>query len=691
MATTPSTAPPVRSSTAPRERLARISSHVDGKAASSSSDSANRSSSGSSSSSTGSSLAGRRALQHLKWNGWGFKDTRLRLNAASGLIELTGNRYLFSGHVLPDIRKFGEEDGGMTFDRRLNTDTPVQVPQPTVNKPFVAAIREQLPALAVDHGSNDNERRSSDAEDAAVAEAESPPPRLSFDIDERLFHSHGHTLQELWVLKTSSGPLQRTVDAVLYPSCHADVEKAVAAATAHNVALIPFGGGTSVTCALLPPAEESRMVVSVDLTTMARVLWVDRENGVVCVEAGARGAALEEELGRYGLTLGHEPDSWEFSTVGGWVATRCSGMKKNTYGNIEDLLVDVTCVTPTGTFTLRNPPPSPPPTDTPAPAAPLTGQWPRISSGPDWREVILGSEGTLGVVTQAVLRVRPKPRVQHFTSLIFPDFDSGVGCLKELADRQIWPTSIRLMDNRQFRFGLSLKPTSGGLARQAKEALAKFYLLRVRGFDPYRLVAATVLLEGDEGHVKYVGGATREIARRWGAVEAGEEAGRLGYFLTFMIAYIRDFCFEYGFFAESFETAVPWSRISACREAVEAQIRADCARLGVRGEPFVTCRISQIYDQGVCMYFYFGFNFIRLPEGVDAMAVYSEVEDRARQAILWAGGSVSHHHGVGKIRRQYLAPTVSGTGLRMLRAVKTAVDPNNTFANGALDPDSSAS
>lgn len=496
---------------------------------------------------------------------------------------------------------------------------------------------------------------------AAFVESIKGQGKVSFDAQERLHRGHGHTLQEIYALRNGSMP--RVPDAVVWPECHEHVVRIVAQAALHNVCVIPYGGGTSVSQALVCPSNEQRMIVALDMKAMNRVLWIDHDNMTMKVEAGAVGKQLEEQLNKKGYRLGHEPDSYEFSSVGGWVATRASGMKKNIYGNIEDLLVAVRMVTPTGTIE-------------------KSVEVPRISCGPDVFQMILGSEGVLGVVTECVFKVKPMPATQLYGSIVFPDFDSGVACMREINRQNCAPASIRLVDNEQFKFGQSLKPEGESswwdtMADWAK----KFYVTRIKGFDPARMVAATLVLEGDAAACDRQLAQINAIAARFGGLAAGAENGIRGYFLTYVIAYIRDFGLQYSFIAESFETSVPWSRITQLCTNVKRVI-TDRARVhGVVRAPFVSCRVTQLYDAGVCVYFYFGF----LTTGLaDPVAVFSQIEEDARDEIIACGGSISHHHGVGKLRQKWFKDTVSPGGVRMIAGLKRAVDPNNIMGAANL-------
>lgn len=379
---------------------------------------------------------------------------------------------------------------------------------------------------------------------------------------DRLIRSHGQTLHEIQNLR--DGIINRIPDIVVWPTCHDHVVKIVNSATAHNVAVIPFGGGTSVSGSVTCPQNEQRSIVALDTSQMNKMLWLDRPNMTVCFESGIVGQDLERVLKPHGLTVGHEPDSYEFSSLGGWVATRASGMKKNLYGNIEDLLVKVRMVTSKGVLER----------DCLAP---------RLSCGPDFNQIVLGSEGTLGVITEVVLKVSPVPKVKLYGSLIFPHFGCGVKCLREVAARKSQPSSIRLIDNDQFKFGQALKPQSTFFG-SIIEGMKKMYITKLKGFDVNKMCVATLVFEGDDEKVKRQQKLINEIADKYGGIPAGAINGERGYLLTFVIAYIRvsaitllrsvelsesiclhfhfkqDLALDYYIVAESFETSVPWDK-----------------------------------------------------------------------------------------------------------------------------------
>ena len=576
---------------------------------------------------------------YLKLRGWGHVDTEFFVNG-DGQVELSGTRYsdAFPGasRTFPKVRAWMEDRLGLDIERTsFMRDAPPRLSSPVANPDFLAAVR------------------------AAVG----PSLEMYTDDECRLRHAHGATVGEVWELRYGES-IARAPDLVVYPHSHADVEALVKAAVDHDAVIIPFGGGTTVSGAVECPPGETRCIVSLDTSRMNRIRWVNRENMTACIEAGAIGTDIEAKLESFGLTMGHEPDSYEFSTMGGWVATRASGMKKNIYGNIEDILINFKVVTPRGTMECG-------------------GNFPRVSAGPDLMQVIMGSEGTLGVVTEAIVRLQPAPLIKVYGSVIFPDFESGIQAMREVARQRCQPASIRLVDNDQFRLGQVLKTESATPVRDSyMSAIQQTYVLKIRGFDEYKMCACTLLFQGaDRSRVRAQERQVYSICRRFGGMAADAKNGIRGYFLTYMIAYLRDVAMNYHFIAESFETSVPWDKVQNLCVAVKARIYREATAHGIVGEPLVSCRVTQTYDVGACVYVYFGFNFHGLEDPVRA---FTEMENAARDTIIESGGSISHHHGIGKHRKKWLAQHHGSTGMALLHGIKTMVDPKNTFAAGNL-------
>lgn len=333
---------------------------------------------------------------------------------------------------------------------------------------------------------------------------------------DRLIRAHGHTLHDIYTLRESF--FKRIPDIVIWPACHDDVVNIVELAIKWDMVIIPFGGGTAVSGAIDCP-DDPRTIISLDTSQMNNILILDRENLTVTCESGIIGQDLERELKLFGYTCGHEPDSYEFSSLGGWVATRASGMKKNIYGNIEDLLVSAKMVTARGVLEKNC-------------------RVPRLSCGPDFNHVIMGSEGSFGVITEVTLKIRPLPACKRYGSIVFPDFESGVRCMREVAKQRCQPASIRLMDNEQFKFGQSLKPIAGYFG-MFLDGLKKFYVTKVKGFDMDSMVVMTLLFDGEKKEVDQHEKKIYNIAGKFGGLPAGGTNGERGYMLTFVIAYIR--------------------------------------------------------------------------------------------------------------------------------------------------------
>ncbi len=562
---------------------------------------------------------------------WGYRDTAFEF-CGPRTVRLTGARYPLAGKPLPDFVPYVERMLGLALDPAdLREPTPpVRLPVPVWNEAFVAALV-----------------------------AEDDAPELGSDDDDRLTHSHGQvSVDEVYRIASGHTPA-RTVDAVVRPQSQSQVEALIRHARAHDVVLIPYGGGTNVSGALTCPAAEARMIVSVDMSAMDRVLEIDRDNDLAVVEAGITGRALEQQLAAAGYTAGHVPDSIEFSTLGGWIATNASGMKKNRYGNIEDIVREAVLLTPTGEVHSQ----------------PVT---PRNSTGIQPRGLLFGHEGGLGIITRAVLQIQRLPACRQYASFVFPDFATGLDYLHRVQRADVRPASIRLANNTEFRLGRALAPHAG-LRHALLSRLKTFYVLRVRRFDPDRMVASTLVMEGSAADVRRQWQALRALARPGGGLSGGSDGGRRGYQATFAIAYIRDFLNRFGILGETFETSAPWSRVEAIVAAVEQELHAQCAAHGVCGRPYLSWRVSQSYPAGVCIYFTMGFSGRGLD---DPAATYQVIEQRLRSTILEQGGSLSHHHGVGKVRQGWIDQVHTPAAIAALRGMKAAVDPDDIFAVG---------
>ncbi len=557
---------------------------------------------------------------------WGFTDSGFRVTK-DGHVTMAGNRYEMCGAVLPHLIPW--------ISGVINIDVdPFDVHKPN----YPPAIPE--PVENIDFKNEIETILNGDQIDAS--------PKV------RLRHGHGHTQEDMWAVRY--GSVSRVPDLVVYPASEDEAQQVVQAAARHGVVLLPYGGGTNVSESLRCPADETRMIVSVDLKRMHRIRWIDPKNRTACIEAGARGRHIEEALAPHGFSIGHEPDSIEFSTLGGWIATNASGMKKNRYGNIEDIVLDVQAITSDGRLERM-----------------CVG--PRESVGIDPRQVLFGSEGEVALITSAIVTLFPLPEKQEFDSFLFHSFEEGVDFVEELTRNGNVPASVRLVDNLQFQLSQTLKPDRTGLSAIVSK-LQKRLVTGILGYDPKSMVALTIVYEGTAREVREQQRTLKRIAKKHRGFQAGEENGKRGYAMTFAIAYIRDFVMKHYILAESFETSVSWSNLRSLCDRVKQRVFDEHAARNLPGRPFITCRVTQVYPTGVCVYFYLAIYY----KGVENPSeTFAELERAARDEILNAGGSLSHHHGIGKIRESFVDRIHSPASRIMIDRVVSGMNPTGVF------------
>lgn len=569
---------------------------------------------------------------------WGFYDSLFVIRAdkfTGPYVRLEGNRYSLRDKKITGLLAFIEEQ------------TKVKI------NPLREAFSEQVSSLAC---------TLCQLSDKDIELLKAAVSTVSTSDEDRIRHGTGHSQEDVFLVR--SGVAFRVPDIVAWPASEIEVLSIIAMAKEYHWCVVPFGGGTNVSQSTRCPSieVEPRPIVSLDMRSMSRILWVDEENGLAHVEAGITGRKLEEEMARHGYTMGHEPDSIEFSTLGGWIATKASGMKRNKYGNIEDIVKAVIVAGPDGI--LRH------------------GQddgkhvWGRESCGMDLRSLVLGSEGCLGVIISAVIRIWPVPETKDYDSILLPNFEEGLCFVRKVSKLGAnIPVSVRLLDNEHFRLGLALQPDTSSVASLLKTCFGAFVKWKV-GFEPSSIVCATIAYEGTRREVADQKRIVSRLGNLYGGVKLTSASGKSSYEMTFMIAYIRDFAMTYYFLGESFETFAPWSKIESIVAKTKAKIHEEHTSRCLPGEPFIGCRVTQLYHEGVCLYFYFCMSF----EGVmDASSVYSKIEHAARSEVLANGGSISHHHGIGKIRASFIKEVDSVPLRYAMKSIKKGIDRDNVF------------
>jgi len=479
----------------------------------------------------------------------------------------------------------------------------------------------------------------------AVGEA-----NLREDRETRVSHALGKSYPDL--VRVRSGDGSSAPDAVVLPESRQQVAAVLRACADAGVAVVPFGGGTSVVGGVEPLRDGHPAAVSLDLRRLDRVLALDHKSLTATLEPGLFGPDLEERLGRAGLTLGHFPQSFEFSTVGGWVATRSAGQASTGYGRIDELVEGVTCVAPAGEVHAR-----------PEPAS---------AAGPSLRELLVGSEGVLGVICAATLRVRPAPSVRHYEGWSFRSFAEGVEAFRAMEQADASPDLARLSDEDETR--LTLRVASTG---SAGERLGKAYL-RVRGHEGGCL--SIVGYEGDEDDVERRRLRAGALLRAGGGVSLGRRPGSAWVRARYAVPYLRDELLDRGVVVETIETATSWSGLEQLYHGVAAALRE---ALGGRGTPpLVMCHVSHVYRSGASLYFTF---FARREEGAE-LDQWRAAKTAACDAVVANGGTITHHHAIGRDHVPWMRAEVGELGLELLRAAKERLDPAGIMNPGKLIP-----
>jgi alkyldihydroxyacetonephosphate synthase len=479
---------------------------------------------------------------------------------------------------------------------------------------------------------------------------------VSTDPLDRVVHARGKSLRDL--VRHRRGELGRLPDVVVRPADEDQVAAVMRAALEADAVLIPFGGGTSISGSLEASEQERRTVISLDLSRLRRVLAVDAPSGLARVQVGAFGPDLERQLNAQGWTLGHFPDSFTHSTLGGWIATRSSGMQSDRYGDIADVTRAVRVVTPAGLL--------------------VTRPVPHASTGPSVREMVLGSEGRLGVITEATVHVRRVPERRVILGYLFPSWSDGLAAMQDIAASEAAASVTRVSDSYETAFSFATRKDPTILDRLKSLALTT-YLRRRRGFELDAMCLAFIGYEGSERHVAAQRKAVGRIAGRHGGLCIGASPGELYDQKKFDTPYIRDFLLDRGALADVSETSAPWSRLSPLYDTVMSAAHGAFDELGVRG--YIMCHLSHSYHAGACLYFTFGFKPSAQDDG---LAQYDRVKSAIQQAFIDAGGTLSHHHAVGTEHARWLEEDISAPGVAMLQALFSGVDPGANLNPGKI-------
>ena len=453
------------------------------------------------------------------------------------------------------------------------------------------------------------------------------------DDETRRLRTRGKSTPDL--LRARAGDLGDAPDAVVRPGTHDDVVALLDLAVRHHVAVVPFGGGTSVTGGLVARRSGFAGVLSLDLVRLKGIRDVDAVSMTAVLEPGLRGPEAEALLAEHGLTLGHYPQSFEFASIGGFAATRSSGQSSAGYGRFDALVVGLTVATPSGTMTL--------------------GSSPANAAGPDLRQLVLGSEGVFGVITAVRVRVRRLPAEKVYDAWHVPSFAAGATALRTLAQSGLMPTVLRLSDENETAINLSSQSDVGGDAPEG----------------------GCVMIVGHEGaSVAARREAVAAALRDLGAIGLGSDRGDAWAAGRFHAPYLRDSMLDVGVLVETLETATFWSGV----DTVYAAVR-DALTASLGDKALVLCHISHVYETGCSLYF-----TVAVPEAADPIAQWQAAKAAASDAMTGAGATITHHHAVGTDHKPWLAREIGEVGVAVLRAVKAELDPTGVLNPGVLIP-----
>lgn len=562
-------------------------------------------------------LSAREVKRH-KWWGWGLDDVTFRFDNKPAFAPLAKN-------------KIGIDLAA--------ADTPVEPDLDALEVPT-----SRLPA----------ELRG---ELAAVVGEEN----LLDDDEFRVLHSFGRSLPDLFRVRT--GDFGRLVDAVVYPGSEEEIAALLRIVLEKDMVLIPYGGGSCISGSVTPARDEQRPILTMNLGRLREVLGIDDTAGLARVQAGVYGPDLEEQLNELGWTMGHFPDSFTYSTLGGWAATRSTGMQSDKYGDIEQIVRGLRLVHPDGVA--------------------RTKAIPGRDSGPSVHEMILGSEGRLGIISEVTVQVHRIAPVRQVIAYMYPDWEHGIRGMHAIArSTDVSPTFTRLSDGPETEFSLAMvkEPTStkGKVAAKVQDGL--FAYLRSQGWDTSEEMSISyVCFEGSKASVEAQKAIVKKIVKNAGGITLGAGPGAIYDQKKFDTPYLRDFLLNYQVFGDVCDTGATWSTINEVHAKVYEAFYETQARQDLPG--FMFCHMSHSYHSGACLYFTFAFPFSSEEQ---ALEQYYEAKNAVQQAFVDLGSTVSHHHAVGTEHQPWITEDIGEVGVRMVQGLFADNDPGRNLNPGKV-------
>ncbi len=458
------------------------------------------------------------------------------------------------------------------------------------------------------------------------------------DDQARLLRAGGKSTLDL--LRRRDRGVQDAPDAVLLPADENEVAAILRLCGQRSIAVVPFGGGTSVVGGLDPLRGEFKAVISLDLRRLNELHSLDDVSGEAELGAGVTGPEAERLLGERGFSLGHFPQSFQFATIGGFAATRSSGQDSAGYGRFNDMVRGLRTVTPAGVLDL--------------------GRAPESAAGPDLRQLMIGSEGVFGIITRVRVRVHPIPAATRYEAWSFPDFATGADALRAVTQTGTGPTVIRLSDEAETGVNLATADSIG------EDTVTGGCL-------------AITVFEGTEAHVESRHAETRAVMTAHAGTSLGEAPARAWEHGRFNAPYLRDSLLSAGALCETLETATNWSNIPALKSAVTEALTTALAETGTPA--LVLCHISHVYPTGASLYF-----TVVAGQRGNPIEQWRKAKTAASDAMMRTGATITHHHAVGADHRPWMRDEVGDLGVQVLRAVKATLDPSGILNPGKLIP-----
>jgi alkyldihydroxyacetonephosphate synthase len=550
-------------------------------------------------------------VKHMKWWGWGLEGVGFHHEDKPGFAPFMLDALALDLHT-------AEVVGMPEFDK---LDVPASVAPPALLAALAGIVGE------------DN---------------------VTTENMERVVHTYGKSLRDL--VRIRANEIKRAPDVVVYPADEAEVQEIVDAAVDAGAVIIPFGGGSNIAGSLEPIPTERRAIISLDLGRLNKLIEIDADSGLARIQAGALGPDLEEQLAAKGWTIGHFPDSFTHSTLGGWIATRSSGMQSDKYGDIADITRGLRVVRHDGVLVIR--------------------AIPSASNGPSVREMILGSEGRLGIITEATVQVHRVPAKRDVYAYFFPNWETGLKAMQAIAESDAAPSVTRVSDAPETKFSLATSKESHGVSKFLSGTLLPF-LMRRKGWNLDDICLSFIGYEGGDEFAKKQKSIVDKIVKSFNGMGVGTGPGILYDQKKFDTPYLRDFLLDRGAAGDVSESAAPWSKLAGLHDGVVTAAYKAFEQIGVKG--LIISHLSHSYHSGACLYFTFGFIF-----GDNPLEQYDIVKTAIQQAFIDNGGSISHHHGVGLEHSPWLEQDISTSGVGVMEGLFASADPNGTFNPGKI-------